>query len=102
VVSYSGIRQERETDFMYVSVHPVYFALTRVHSQLHPRNPRIIAQIGPSTYLAECVCKDDGANRRGIPDIPVRFAFSDHEDWDAFAVRFWRFLENEKQRLGYN
>lgn len=87
---------------MYLNVHPVYFALGRVHAQLHPRNVRVIASVGPSRWLAECVCKDDGPNRRGIPDIACRFVFSDCEDWDAFVVHFWRFLENQKNKLGYN
>jgi hypothetical protein len=87
---------------MFVQCHPIYFALGRVHSQLHPRNLTVLRLLGPGRYLAECVCKDDGPQSRGIPDIPCRFEFSDNEDWDAFAVRFWRALENEKDRLGYN
>jgi len=86
---------------MHVPVHPLYHALGRVHSQLHPRNTRVVAQIGPHEYVADTVCMDDGPRRQGIPDIPVRFEFSDYEDWDAFAVRFWRVLENQKNRLGF-
>jgi hypothetical protein len=87
---------------VHVDVHPVYLALGRVHSQLHPSNMRVLASLGRGRWLAECVCKDDGPFSRGIPDIPCRFEFSDLEDWDGFAVQFWRFLESEKKRLGYN
>ena len=86
---------------MFVNVHPLYHALGRIHSRLHPRNVQIISQIGPETYIACCVCKDDGPNRCGIPDIPIRFVFSDNEDWDTFVVQFWRVLEDQKRRLGF-
>jgi len=86
---------------MFVPAHSLHFALGRVHSQLHPRNPRILQPLAHGVWLGDCVCKDDGPNSRGIPDIYCQFVFSDYEDWDTFVVRFWRALENEKNRLGY-
>jgi hypothetical protein len=86
---------------MFTPVHPVYHALGRVHSQLHPRNVRIVGRNSSSLWIAECVCKDDGPLSHGIPDIPCQFVFSDHEDWDQFVVGFWRVLEDEKKRLGF-
>ena len=45
---------------------PSSFALGRVHSQLHPRNVRMLASLGRGRWLAECVCKrskEGGRNR---------------------------------------